>query len=462
MNKPVETPDTASMRDKIVGLSESSGRKSYYPMLQQKLKELQAEIAERRKAEAALRRTVERIRQQESAIAEIATHPATFHGILEDAAPVITVHMGQALRVPRASLWVIQKDRLVCVDKFEQGANTHLSGQFLELAAYPKYFAAIAASRVIATSDAARDPRTAEFADNYTLPRGITAMLDVPVYLEGTLEAIICFEDTTVERVWQPDEITFACRIADQVALMLAAQRRRLAAEELRQAHATLKSNLEFTNVLLDAVPIPVYYKDSQRRYLGCNRSFTEFTGLSAEQLRGKTRDDLWFGLASPSNVVEQDLLHHGGRQMYESSIPDKHGQVRDVVCAKQAFSDSSTQISGVIGSFLDISERKHAEAENARLRSLLANIINSMPSVLVGVDAQDASRSGISMPRSSPGCARRKCAGSRWIMSCRGCTEKWRRFVNPLSVKNRCMNPKSVACTAANIFLKTSPFIHW
>lgn len=42
-----------------------------------------------------------------------------------------------------------------------------------------------------------------------------------------------------------------------------------------------------------------------------------------------------------------------------------------------------------IIGTMLDVTERKAAEQEANRLRSLLANIINSMPSMLVGVDRE-------------------------------------------------------------------------
>ena len=61
--------------------------------LAEKIRELQGEIAERRKAEDALRETLERIARQQTAIAEIATHPAVFHGRLTEAAGMMTCQM---------------------------------------------------------------------------------------------------------------------------------------------------------------------------------------------------------------------------------------------------------------------------------------------------------------------------------------------------------------------------------
>lgn len=378
-------PDTTSLRDKIVGLSESSGRKSYYPMLQQKIRELQGEIGERERAENALRETLARIARQQTAIAEISTHPSVFHGRLTEAAPMITVRMAQALEVERTSLWIFRDEKLCCVDKFLVGMGKHVSGYCLEQFKYPKYFKSLS-DGPIAAVDACHDPRTAEFTDSYLSPHDVAALLDVPVHVEGRLVAVICFEHSST-RTWWPDEITFAGRIADQVALILAGEGRRLAEEQLREAHATLQRNLRFTEVLLDAMPIPVFYKDSQRRYLGCNRTFAEVMGYDAQELRGKTARELWPELSAVYDDNDTLLFSTGGRDVYESRIRDKSGQTRDVIFAKQVFYDADNHIGGLIGSFLDITERNRSAMENQRLRSLLSNIINSMPSVLIGVD---------------------------------------------------------------------------
>jgi len=381
--------DVTSLRDKIVGLSESSGRKSYYPMLQQKIRELQGEITERRKAENALRETLERIAKQQTAIAEISTHPAVFHGRLEGAAAMMTATMAEALDVDWAGLWLIQGDEFCCVDQYDRASGHHESDFCLECRGYPEYFQTLRAGAPIVVTEAGADPRTQAFTTNQLHPKAIVSMLDVPVRIDGELVGIICFEQSAPPRSWQNDEITFASRVADQVALMLISKRRRLAEEQLREAHADLKRSLRFTEVLLEAVPIPIFYKDQDRRYLGCNQNFTDIMGLGRTELAGKTAEDFWPELADTYAHMDHKLFTEGGRQVYESTIRDKDNCLRDVIFAKQVFSDEHNQVSGIIGSFLDITDRNRGEAENARLRSLLANIINSMPSVLIGVDAE-------------------------------------------------------------------------
>ena len=142
MKKPPEenVAGTASLRDKIVGLSESSGRKSYYPMLQQKIRELQNEIAERHRAEDTLRGTLQRIERQQAVIAEISTHPSVFHGRLHEAAPMFTIRMAHAMDVARASLWIMRAGSLCCLDKFNAATGRHEAGECLKCDSYEVYF----------------------------------------------------------------------------------------------------------------------------------------------------------------------------------------------------------------------------------------------------------------------------------------------------------------------------------
>jgi PAS domain S-box-containing protein len=389
MKKPPEenVASPSSLRDKIVGLSESSGRKSYYPMLQQKIRELQSEIAERHRAEDTLRGTLQRINRQQTVIAEISTHPSVFHGRLHEAAPMMTVRMAHAMDVARASLWIMRAGSLCCLDKFNAAKGKHDTGECLICDKFKAYFEAIGQGPVIA-SDARQDPRTCDFCPQYLEPNGVASMLDVPVLIDGELAAVICFEHVGDVRTWQADEITFASRIADQVALILASQRRRIAEEQLQSAHAHLTRNLRFTEVLLDAIPIPIFYKDSEGRYLGCNQTFIDIMGLTSEDIRGKTAHDFWPDLAGLYDDNDACLLKNARKCTYECKIRNKDGELREVIFAKQLFFDEFKNAEGTIGSFVDITERNRTAKETQRLRTLLANIINSMPSMLIGVDA--------------------------------------------------------------------------
>ncbi|HYE36384.1 PAS domain S-box protein [Methylocaldum sp.] len=109
---------------------------------------------------------------------------------------------------------------------------------------YPQYFSAIISNRPVVANDARSDPATVEFKDNYLVPLGITSMLDVPVWLDGRVVAMVCYEHIGPPRVWDSEEISFALGVANLVALTLEASNRAQAEADLRQAEAGVRKAL--------------------------------------------------------------------------------------------------------------------------------------------------------------------------------------------------------------------------
>lgn len=146
---------------------------------------------------------------------------------------------------------------------------------------------------------------------------------------------------------------------------------------QLQQAQSSMGQQLRFVEALLAAIPTPVFFKDAQGRYLGCNDAFTEQMGVTAEELRGKAVHDLWPSeLAETYHQRDLELLRHPERQVYEFQVRNKDGQLRDVVFAKGVFYDAEGQPAGLVGAYVDITERKQAEEalrESERRYRLLA-----------------------------------------------------------------------------------------
>ncbi len=143
-----------------------------------------------------------------------------------------------------------------------------------------------------------------------------------------------------------------------------------------KQAEDELERNVNFTNVLLDAVPTPVFYKDKEGVYQGCNRAFTELMGRSAEEIRGKTVHELWPGEnAEVYHQKDLDLMRSREHQVYEAFVTDKDGSARPVIFAKDVFFDEAGDVAGLVGAFVDITERRNAEEERLRLQSVMEQI---------------------------------------------------------------------------------------
>jgi PAS domain S-box len=83
---------------------------------------------------------------------------------------------------------------------------------------------------------------------------------------------------------------------------------------ERKRAETALKEIAGFLQHLIDAIPSPIFYKDTQGVYRGCNAAFEKYLGLPKEKIVGMSAHDL-----SPKELadkyLEMDLalLRQGG-----------------------------------------------------------------------------------------------------------------------------------------------------
>ena len=130
---------------------------------------------------------------------------------------------------------------------------------------------------------------------------------------------------------------------------------RRLAARELRH-------NLNFVDALIETIPIPLYLKDVQGRYLRANRAFCAFFQLPQSDILGLTAADL-LPPQEAQQVARQDvrLMLDKGSQTYEDRLTIGGRQV-DVLFSKATLLKSDGGLSGLVGTLVEISSQKAAE----------------------------------------------------------------------------------------------------
>lgn len=130
-----------------------------------------------------------------------------------------------------------------------------------------------------------------------------------------------------------------------------------------RDAEETTKDNGLFLQILIDSIPTPIFYKNKEGKYIGCNKAFESFLGLQKREIVGKTVYDIApKELADHYHEADKALLRSIGKQIYESRIKHSNGSVRDVIFHKAVFFNGKGELAGLIGVILDITDYKRLE----------------------------------------------------------------------------------------------------
>ncbi len=162
---------------------------------------------------------------------------------------------------------------------------------------------------------------------------------------------------------------------------------------ERRQMEKELLEANRMLQLILDIIPVRVFWKDRQCVYLGGNRPFALDAGMQEPgQLVGK--DDFALPWARSQAELyradDQSIMTSGASRInFEETQTTSEGKVIWLETSKVPIRDEDGSVIGVLGTYSEITQRKAAEDELRRLRNYLANVINSMPSVLIGVDLE-------------------------------------------------------------------------
>ncbi|MEI6895180.1 MAG: transporter substrate-binding domain-containing protein [Colwellia sp.] len=138
------------------------------------------------------------------------------------------------------------------------------------------------------------------------------------------------------------------------------------AEKETRKAQGKLAEQIKMQQILIDTIPIPVFYKDTKGRYLGFNHAFLEVYDIDASRYLGLTALDFDF-LPMKDRVRQHEnalaIIKNQNSIKIEATTAYADGKVHDILFWGRGYRDSQNNPAGMVSSFVDISSEK----ENAR-----------------------------------------------------------------------------------------------
>jgi len=153
---------------------------------------------------------------------------------------------------------------------------------------------------------------------------------------------------------------------------------------ERKQAEEALLELTERQKALLDSIQAFVYFKDRQLNYMTANKSLANMLNINVEDFAGKTDYDLFpkegavFYRQCDSQVMES------GEAIYnlEESVIKPDGQKMVVLTTKVPYRNAEGVVIGIVGTTLDITDRKRAEEalreSEEKFRTLIAKMVNA------------------------------------------------------------------------------------
>ncbi len=148
-----------------------------------------------------------------------------------------------------------------------------------------------------------------------------------------------------------------------------------------------LRENEDLLQSIINNTNSVIYLKDLDGRYLMVNRSYQEMVKTNQEKIIGRTDAELFPPeLAEKFIKIDQQVISCGELIEAEEEAPHADG-LHTYISAKFPLHDSQGNIYAVCGISVDITERKQNEEELRQLRNYLNNVIDSMPSALIGLD---------------------------------------------------------------------------
>ena len=140
---------------------------------------------------------------------------------------------------------------------------------------------------------------------------------------------------------------------------------------------------------VVEGIPIRVFWKDRECRYLGCNSLFAQDAGFShSTDLIGKTDFDMiWHEQAAIYRADDLLVMESGQPKLnYEEPLTSTNGKLVYLRTSKVPLRDANQAIIGILGIYEDITERKKAEQMEKHLTRAL-KLLSKCNTTLIHAD---------------------------------------------------------------------------
>ena len=238
--------------------------------------------------------------------------------------------------------------------------------------------AALHQGLAVICNDFENDPRTLPWRDN-ARKYGLRSSASWPLRRHGKSVGVLNL---------YADEANFFDN--EMVQLLTAvSQDTSFALDNLAMEEALRQSEEKF-RTLVENLPQRIFVKDANLAYVSCNAIYARDKHIQPSEIVGKTDFDFYpQALAEKHRSYDRRVMAAGEtEEMQEEYLVD--GQARIIHIIKAPFKNPQGVVSGVLGVFWDVTERKRVEEKLRESEARFRSMADNAPIIIWMADAQD------------------------------------------------------------------------
>jgi PAS domain S-box-containing protein len=272
------------------------------------------------------------------------------------------------LDVARVSYWSLKENgsAITCEVlhlQHTESFDEQCKGTRLSFKDCPAFFETLAAKGLIVADCVSEHSATRALTD-YLGQRGISSVLDTPVWLRSEIVGVLCHEHIGPARHWSAEEVDFVSSLAAMASLALEESSRARSEHLLRESEARLRESEErFSRAFRASPALMTMARLSDGKFVEANGAFVRWFGLDRDQILGHDSWELGIWLDFEARAKFQaDLRRNGSLREVECQVRTRRNTVHTMLVSADIIEVNREPY--VRAFFLDVTERKRVESE--------------------------------------------------------------------------------------------------
>jgi len=133
-----------------------------------------------------------------------------------------------------------------------------------------------------------------------------------------------------------------------------------------------LEESHRFLQNLLNLIPAPFYFKNSQGLVSNCNQAFLDLVGHEAKEVLGQPFAGLFLEPVLQAITKQQHEIQESTPVQFELHLPRDNSEGLDFLCSESHIKDPKTGYLGQVGVWIDITSHKEAQKALAESKEQL------------------------------------------------------------------------------------------